>query len=202
MLRTQMPQNPERPNSIKTKFGITHLPNSLELNDRFRELGNLEATMRGWSLISANGVEQMLAKIMSGHFFPDDPERQLFLVSLVVSDATFRQKFQMVKNLLRLEYPSLLKKYSPYLKQVDAMVDQRNDMAHALFGPSDDYVKEKRADRIQLRFIRNGKLRTSEVTIDSFNKWLIDAQNLVKALNELETSVRMESIRKLLDHPS
>lgn len=188
--------------SIKEKFGITRLPNFLEFNDRFKELGDLEARIRGWYLISANGVEAMLAKIISGHFFPNDPEKQLFLVSLVVNDATFRQKFQMVKNLLKLEYPSLLKKYSSCLKQVNLMIDQRNDIAHALFGPSDAYLKEKKIDRVQLRFVRNGKLRTSEITVDRFNKSLVEAQNLVKALIELETSVRQESMHRMHNHPT
>ncbi len=137
----------------------------------------------------------MLGRIISAHFFPDNLENEVFLTALIINDVNSSRKFRMLKNLLRLKYPRLRKEYSKVLKEVDAIMERRNDFAHAAFGPSDDYVAQKATDKVQLRVFRDGELKTVEIPVLTYNKWLEDASKTLISLKELEGKVRIEAIQ-------
>jgi hypothetical protein len=99
----------------------------------------------------------------------------------------------MLKNLLKLRYPRLLNEYSKVLKEVADIISRRNDFAHAAFGPSDDYIAQNATDKVQLRVFRNGELKTIEIPVLTYNKWLEDASKTLIFLKELEGKVRIEA---------
>jgi len=174
---------------MKQKQGL------VEIIVEIRKLLSLSEKIRGSLLDLAIYNEGILSNIISQHFCPDDDRRALlFTLILNSADLKFSTKIEIFKNLLKLQYQSLIPKYPNVIKKLDRLRDFRNKLVHSILDTSDDFLAKQATDRIRLIQYKGGREIKFEITINERNKkaeeWeeltytLLNIQNEIKKISE------------------
>jgi len=148
----------------------------------------MAAQIRGPFLEQAIYIERIIDDIVSLHFCPDETKRNLFF-SLVMPEINFAYKIDILKQLLKLCYPDLAKKYPKLSKDLVNIKDFRNDIAHAMLDTSDEFMSKKYSDRIQFTSFKKGQTKPHEITSDDIKEKLKDCTRVILMLVEIQTEV-------------
>ena len=164
-----------------------------ELNQQLDQLFNLSAQIRGPFLEQAIFIERIIDGIVSNHFCLDETRRNFFF-SLIMPEIVFFKKINIIKQLLKLHYPDLDIKYPKLNKELENIINFRNEIAHAMLDTSDEFMSKKYLDRIQFKSFKKGQTEPHEVTSEDIKEKLKDCTRIILMLAKIQSEVKKRNL--------
>lgn len=161
----------------------------MRMEEQINRIYNLSKEIRGRFLDQAIPIEMLIDDIISWHFCPEDTRQSLFF-SLVSPKLTFSTKIQILKTILQLRYPDLLKEYPKLIGEIKELKNLRNKFAHSMLDASEEFLEKGYDDRIRLIFYKKGKKKYLVVKVDDILERLKTCSRVLLALVNIQKGVR------------
>lgn len=166
---------------------------SIDENDVFqkhlRRTLEYDRLVRSELLHKAIVIDGVIAKIIAWHFCHNENDHPLFFSVFDIGELSFSKKIRMLNKLLKFYYSDLHEKYSEELKKLDKFRELRNKFAHSELVLPTEPLPEILPDKIELRYLKDGKNVTESITIEDANKKVKEAFELWLRLLIIECGV-------------
>lgn len=160
----------------------------MRLEEQINRVYDLSKEIRGRFLDQAIPIEMLIDDIISWHFCPEETRRSLFF-SLVTPKLTFSTKIKILKTILELRYPDLLKEYLKLMGEIEKIKNLRNKFAHSMLDASEEFLEKGYDDRIRLIFYKKGEKKYLVVKVDDIWERLKTCSRVLLALVNIQKGV-------------
>lgn len=134
-----------------------------EKEKQLLKLDELTKEIRGSFLSQAIAIENFVGDVITFHFCLEENRQNLFF-SLVTGEISFSRKIKILKKILEIEYPELLKENTELINNLDKIKRFRNTLVHSMLDNSDDFLEKKHQDRIRVVYYKDGEKKTRTIT--------------------------------------
>ena len=107
-------------------------------------------------------LENLMGDIMSRHFCSGDGEKGTLFFSLITPQMSFRNRTNILMNMLRIHYKDIYKTYDSDLRKLHEIDQYRNDLVHLMLAVSEQ-VHRKDVNSAQIHKSENGKSAIGEI---------------------------------------
>lgn len=142
-------------------------------------------------------LEMVIAQILS-KYFTESEEKESLLNSFVFDRMQLSVKFNLIKKIVRTSHPNLWKKYQRDLKEIESLIDYRNNLAHSMLDSSEDYItslmnktknvamgNKENIEEIQVGFYKDGDLKNEKVTQKQVDEYYTKCSKKIEILQSL-----------------
>jgi hypothetical protein len=171
------------------------IPNVIDpSSEEGKKLGALyqkDNVLRGAYLVQTIGIEGIIGDIIALSLCPNEDSRSLF-TSLILNyrEFTFEGKYQILKRLMELKYPTIVNKHKDIFRQINTVKEFRNKLAHWMLDTSDQFLAKNYTDRIQLEhYDSKGHRGTIEITDTDIREKLKNCSGLLIKLMEIRSEI-------------
>jgi len=151
-------------------------------------------------------MEMVIAQILSKYFTANERKESL-LNSFVFDRMQLSVKFNLIKKIVKVSHPKLWKKYQRDLKEIESLIEFRNNLAHSMLDSSEDYITsllEKTKDialggkgnieEIQVGFYKNGDFKYEEITQRQIDEYYTKCSKKIGILQQLSKELNGEEL--------
>jgi len=157
----------------------------MRLKEQINRVYNLSKEIRGRFLDQAIPIEMLIDDIISWHFCPEETRRSLFF-SLMAPELTFSTKIKILKAILELRYPDLLKEHPKLIGEIKKIKKLRNKLAHSMLDSSEEFLEKRYDDRIRLIFYKKGEKKHLILKVDDIRERLKACSRVLLALVDIQ----------------
>lgn len=152
-----------------------------DISEQFEFVHESDAKSRGFYLIQATLMENLIDEILGYHFCPENKINREMLVATIVNDLGFATKINNLLKILKTSYPKLHKNSPKLKKQLEHVRELRNKFAHSTPDFSTKFLETK-ADFIRLTFYKNGKKETQDLSYNFMMRRLKESGDIILQL--------------------
>jgi hypothetical protein len=134
-----------------------------EKNTYSEEYGDRIEKMMGSFSARMLHIENLMGDIMSRHFCSSDGKKSTLFFSLITPQMSFRNRINILMNMLKIHYKDIYKTYDPDLRKLHEIDQYRNDLVHLMLAVSEQ-VHKKDVNSTQIHKSENGKSAIREIS--------------------------------------
>lgn len=148
--------------------------------------------IRGRIIDGTISVEMKLADTLSV-FFNHDEIKQKFILSSVFTNAglSFASKAHILSEVLAQFFPQLLKLYPSISDEINSLVKLRSLIDHSMADTSQDFIRHRHEDRVQLTYFTEGQKKLMTMTDEDFNAHMRTISVVLIALDHIKSGMRV-----------
>jgi hypothetical protein len=147
---------------------------------------------RGRIIDGTISIEMRLAETLSC-FFNHDEIKQKFILTSVFTNAglSFASKSHILMEILSQFFPELRKLYPTITEDIDSLVRLRTIIDHSMTDTSQDFIKHRHDDRVQLTYFADGQRKLMTITDSDFNGHIRAISVVLVSLEHIKSSMRL-----------
>ena len=147
---------------------------------------------RGRLIEVSISVEMKLAEIFT-NFFNHDEIKQKFILSSVFTNAglSFASKAHILTELLAQFFPQLLQLYPTITQEINSLVQLRSVIDHSMTDASNEFIRQRHGDRVQLIYFADGQRRLLTMTDTEFNSHIRMISVVLVSLDHIKSSMHV-----------
>lgn len=147
---------------------------------------------RGLIVDGTISIEMKLAEALSC-FFNHDEIKQKFILSSVFtnSELSFASKAHILAEVLTKFFPDLLMLYPKITEDISALIVLRAIIDHSMTDLSNDFIRHRYHDRIQLIYFAQGERKLLTMTDAEYNEHMRTISNTLIALDNIRQGMRV-----------
>ena len=147
---------------------------------------------RGRIIDGTISIEMKLAETLSC-FFNSDEIKQKFILSSVFTNAglSFASKSHILMELLAQFFPQLLQLYPTITQDINSLVRLRSVIDHSMTDASNEFIKYRHNDRVQLIYFADGQRKLLTMTDAEFNGHIRAISVVLVSLDHIKSSMHL-----------
>jgi len=147
---------------------------------------------RGRIIDGTISIEMKLAETLSC-FFNHDEIKQKFILCSVFTNAglSFASKSHILMEVLSQFFPQLLHLYPTVTEEINSLVRLRTIIDHSMTDTSNDFIRHRHNDRVQLIYFADGQRKVMSMSDDEFNGHIRAISVVLVSLEHIKSSMRL-----------